>query len=68
MYNAIISWKLKVAKSPRLILIVGKSCEFLFLYCLVFFVGYELATIFMNDNVLSSVAFFMGELCVVWSS
>jgi hypothetical protein len=32
-----------------------------------FFTGYELATIFMNDNILSSVAFLMGELCVVWS-
>jgi len=36
--------------------IASKSCEFLFLYCLVFFTSYELAAIFMNNIVLSSVA------------
>jgi hypothetical protein len=46
----------------------SKSCEFLFLYCLVFIVGYELAAIFMSGDVLSSVALFMGELYMVWNS
>jgi hypothetical protein len=68
MYNAIICWKLKVTKSWWLMVTTGKSCEFLFLYCLVFIVGYELAAIFMSGDALSSVAFFMGELYMVWNN
>jgi hypothetical protein len=46
-------------------LTIQKSYEFLFLYCLV---GYELAAIFMNGNILFGVVVLIGELCVVWSS
>jgi len=56
MYSAIICLKLKVTKSRWLVVIASKSCEFLFLYCLVFFTSYELAAIFMSGIILSSVA------------
>jgi hypothetical protein len=32
-----------------------------------YFVGYELAVIFMSDNVQFGVALLMGELFVVWN-
>jgi hypothetical protein len=68
MYTAIICWKLKATKSQQLLVIAGKSCEFLFLYCLFFYACYELATIFMSRDILFGVALLMNELYVMWSS
>jgi hypothetical protein len=68
MYNAIICWKLKATKSWQLMLTVGKSYEFLFFILSCFFTCYELTAIFKNGDVLSNVAFLIGELCVLWSS
>jgi hypothetical protein len=63
MYSTIICLKLKATKFRQLKVINGGSFEFLFLRCLFFFVGCELAGIFMNVD----VQFGVGEFCVVWN-
>jgi hypothetical protein len=51
MCNVVIYWKLKTTKLWQLMLIDGESCEFSIFVMSCSFASYELAKVFMNDDI-----------------